>query len=176
MKKYGARLDTVQRAGLLRVASVYKTVSTVALQVITGTIPLDLLVLERKYVHEHAGERDLAMVKLRASNTEWQSRKDNNWDKARSGGYWLSQALTGHGSFRQYLKRIGKEEDDACAYSGDTDTAEHTLFERLRLHRTRQGKEKKGRDNKQGSLRRNRQPGASDDDATRSGSRCVKEA
>ncbi|KAF2902776.1 hypothetical protein ILUMI_03404 [Ignelater luminosus] len=85
INKYRRELERTQRGGLLRVASAYRTASTVALQIITGVIPLDLLVLERKYVHDHAGEDDLATVKLRArevSLVEWQHRWDGNRDKA----------------------------------------------------------------------------------------------
>ena len=39
----------------------------------------------------------------------------------------MTQALTGHGSFRTYTKRIGKT-DDICRYCQRIDDAEHTLI------------------------------------------------
>ena len=42
--------------------------------------------------------------------------------------HWLSQAITGHGSFRAYTKRFGKKSREDCMYCGEADTAEHTLF------------------------------------------------
>ncbi|KMQ83439.1 reverse transcriptase [Lasius niger] len=44
--------------------------------------------------------------------------------------YYMSQLLTGHGSFGHYLLRIGKREDESCPHcDSDADTAEHTLGE-----------------------------------------------
>ncbi|KAJ8982410.1 hypothetical protein NQ317_017212 [Molorchus minor] len=78
-----------QRKMLLRVASAYKTVSAVALQIITGTIPINsiqtkrkmktlgnLLVKERAYAHYHRQE-DTREVKERARDNSliaWQQR------------------------------------------------------------------------------------------------------
>ncbi|MBV2145594.1 MAG: hypothetical protein KTM48_02570, partial [Wolbachia endosymbiont of Pissodes strobi] len=41
--------------------------------------------------------------------------------------YFITQAITGHGCFRTYTKRIGKT-NDKCLYCEAVDTAEHTLF------------------------------------------------
>jgi hypothetical protein len=46
-KKYRERLEKVQRLMALRVCSAYRTVSTVALQVVGTLIPIDLMVEER---------------------------------------------------------------------------------------------------------------------------------
>ncbi|KAJ8910472.1 hypothetical protein NQ315_015607 [Exocentrus adspersus] len=43
--------------------------------------------------------------------------------------YYMTQALTGHGSFLSYLKKIGKTNDDAYPECREPDTACHTLFE-----------------------------------------------
>ncbi|KAF7266823.1 hypothetical protein GWI33_019895 [Rhynchophorus ferrugineus] len=42
--------------------------------------------------------------------------------------YHLTQALTGHGPFGSYLKKIGKVQTDACWYCRETDTPSYTLF------------------------------------------------
>lgn len=43
--------------------------------------------------------------------------------------YYLTQALTGHGSFRNYTKRIGKDNTSECTYcDSPNDNAEHTIF------------------------------------------------
>lgn len=44
--------------------------------------------------------------------------------------YELSQAMTGHASFRGYLTRIGKRSDDTCPYCkmGAVDNPEHSTF------------------------------------------------
>nr|CAH7728272.1 unnamed protein product [Callosobruchus chinensis] len=43
--------ERMQRRMLLRVACAYRTVSTRALQVIAGGIPIELIVEERRYIH-----------------------------------------------------------------------------------------------------------------------------
>lgn len=47
----------------------------------------------------------------------------------RSGNYYLTQALSRHGSFRAYTKRIGKTTDYFCMYCEAETSAEHTIFE-----------------------------------------------
>ncbi|KAJ8955513.1 hypothetical protein NQ314_006879 [Rhamnusium bicolor] len=51
----------------------------------------------------------------------------------------LPDTLAGHGSFRTYTKRIGKQEQENCVYCGETDTVEHTIFMCDRWERIRQG-------------------------------------
>lgn len=46
-KKYRAKLVQLQKQGLLRVASTYRTVSVEAAQVVSGLVPIDLLIEER---------------------------------------------------------------------------------------------------------------------------------
>lgn len=42
--------------------------------------------------------------------------------------YYVSQFLTGHGSFGHFLLRIRKRRDESCPHCGDeSDTVEHTL-------------------------------------------------
>ena len=44
-------------------------------------------------------------------------------------GFYLAQALSGHGCFNAYLKRFKKRDDEPCSYCGSlVDNAEHTLF------------------------------------------------
>lgn len=54
----------------------------------------------------------------------WQTRKAGQMS------YHLTQALTGHGSFREYLYKKQKVDSAECALcaSGDNDNAEHTLI------------------------------------------------
>ena len=44
-------------------------------------------------------------------------------------GFYLAQALSGHGCFNAYLKRFKKRDDESCSYCGSlVDNAEHTLL------------------------------------------------
>lgn len=52
--KYRRLMERAQRTMLLRVASAYRTVSGVALAVVTGVVPIDLMVQERVYMYKNS--------------------------------------------------------------------------------------------------------------------------
>lgn len=57
-------------------------------------------------------------------------RHFDEWVERRTGflTFRLTQILTGHGCFRRYLHRIGKEDTSICLYCQDEeDTADHTV-------------------------------------------------
>ncbi|KAI5754639.1 hypothetical protein M8J77_010224 [Diaphorina citri] len=151
------RLEQVQRKSMIRIIRSYRTVSTVALQVLSGTIPIDLLVVERERIYEEMA--DTRLVPLTSSEKKslrqelrdetmatWQGR----WNEQREKGQWtkslipnikvwiqrrhgqvsyeMCQLLTGHGSLNHYLKRMGKRETDTCNHCQDIETAEHALL------------------------------------------------
>jgi hypothetical protein len=135
-------LVSAQRRALLRIASAYKTTSAEAIQVITGVLPVDLQVRRLNLLYRTARARSEVDEALLC---EWQRRWVSGekaawtrtlipdismWVKKKHGelDYHLTQALTGHGCFATFLRRIGKEQDDRCWYCGDTDDVEHTLF------------------------------------------------
>lgn len=148
-RKYREMLSRTQRRALVRIASAYRTVSAEALQVITGVIPIDLQVEERRATFDQRyDERRMTRQAARENSiAAWQRRWDLNVEKGqwtkrliptvdvwygckfRRLDYFLTQALTGHGSFRAYTHKIGKEADDTCVYCGHHDTACHTIFE-----------------------------------------------
>jgi len=55
----------------------------------------------------------------------WLSRKHGQVD------FYLTQALSGHGCFRSFLKRFGHDTEDGCPEcgSGIVEDAQHVLFE-----------------------------------------------
>jgi len=62
------------------------------------------------------------------------------WLKRNHGevSFHLSQVLTGHGCFGEYLHRFGKTETDSCALCGAApDDAEHAVFQCDAFHRWR---------------------------------------
>lgn len=159
IKKYNEKMIMTQRNMLLRVASAFRTVSATALQVITGTVPIDLMATERTLEYEHRKNEQQILNKTAARETTiimWQKRWDDEMDKAqwtkrlvrdikpwidckhRKLDYCLTQALTAHGVFRFYAKRMGKDTSDECIYCAKTDTAEHTLFECWKWDQIRQ--------------------------------------
>lgn len=146
IKKYRLIMESLQRRALLRVARGYRTISTAAIQVLTGIPPMDLIVEERSRVEKAGGREEERTLARESILNTWQDRWNNEeakgqWTKElipnintwikcthRSLDYQLTQAMTGHGSFRTYTKRLGKTDDD-CIYCGAVDTAEHTIFQ-----------------------------------------------
>lgn len=58
IKRYKEKMERVQRKMLLRVTSSYRTAYTKALQVITGIVPIELQVEERRNVQKVQSEHD----------------------------------------------------------------------------------------------------------------------
>lgn len=146
---YRKRLTQVQRRGALRVASAYRTVSDSAILVIAGCIPIHLLAKERKSIFLRKAEagRKKARLEERARTIEsWQTTWERDtkgrwtakliqqvspWIERRHGevGYYITQLLSGHGYFRQYLHRMGKVSSPECLYCpGVSDDVQHTFF------------------------------------------------
>lgn len=158
-KCYRSRLASVQRAGALRVASAYRTVSEPAIMVIAGVVPVHLLARERQAIYRRMSEvgRDTAAAEERERTfRDWQNSWDAEtrgrwtarlipqvrlWTERKHGevGYYVTQFLSGHGYFCQYLQRMGKTASPDCLYCpGAADNAEHTFFACARWHARRQ--------------------------------------
>ncbi|KAJ8977861.1 hypothetical protein NQ317_004769 [Molorchus minor] len=141
-------LESTQRKALLRIASGYRTISTAAIQVTTGIPPISLLVEERYrlYHTEDAQQQTVKNREREITLNQWQERWEEHtgtaaWTKVliqdirpwvrcnhRTLDFYITQFLTGHGSFKYYTKRMGITQDDACSYCGLIDTAEHTVL------------------------------------------------
>ncbi|XP_072395380.1 uncharacterized protein [Diabrotica undecimpunctata] len=82
-KEYRKQLTRANRKSLLRVACAYRTVSAEALGVITGCIPMHVLVKERERIYERRNE-DIATERLKKEERKgsiivWQEE----WDELR---------------------------------------------------------------------------------------------
>ncbi|XP_033229117.1 uncharacterized protein LOC117180735 [Belonocnema kinseyi] len=150
-KKTHCKLLAVsQRRGALRIACAYRTVSEPAILVIAGTIPIDLLAQEKKKVFLRKTEVTKAVAKAEAraaTMEEWQQRWSldhlgrwtnrliselSNWLNRRHGEtyYYLTQFLSGHSYFRDYLYKRGKVSSPKCGYcKEEEDDPKHTFFE-----------------------------------------------
>ncbi|CAH2083331.1 unnamed protein product [Euphydryas editha] len=152
VEKYRRKLASVQRRGALRIACAYRTISEAAALVIAGVIPIDLLEFERKRIWEarRDGQGSLIDVKTREREetlTLWQERWDTeekgrwtyriikgirDWILREQGevDYYLTQFLSGHGQFNEYLHSMGIRNDPYCQYCpGVVDSAKHTFFD-----------------------------------------------
>lgn len=159
-KTYRRKIAAVQRRGALRVTCAYRTVSEAAALVIAGAPPIDLLAHERAKLYDlktsghHTKEKK---AKLKAETLEkWQERwttcDRGRWTArlipnikvwlTRNHGetdFYLTQLLTGHGSFNAYLYNLGLRCSSRCKYCPDKiDDVEHTFFvcERWKNYRT----------------------------------------
>ena len=137
--------EKVHRRMLLGVCAAYRTVSMAAVEVIAGIAPIDLQVEERAESYnknkEHREEAKNDTME------KWQKR----WNHLREVGQWtkrlipnieiwtsrkhgevnhhITQVLSGHGCFRQYLHRFKLIDTDLCVYcKSGADTAEHTMY------------------------------------------------
>lgn len=153
MNKYKYMLLQVQRQMSIRISSAYRTVSTLAAQVLAGTIPIDLLITERQKLRKTGKEE---MVNIRKGTMEtWQERwevategawtrklipKVEPWINRKHGAmdFHLTQILAGHGCFEHYLHKINRRQSGTCKYcQEEEDTAEHTLLRCARWTRRR---------------------------------------
>ena len=151
MRKYRQMITAVQRRGALRIACAYQTVSTLAIQVVAGVIPIDLMAAERKaiYINRSAVSRDVAAAQARIETMEnwqkrWEAMPEGRWTHwlipnvqewmGRTHGevdFYLTQFLTGHGYFRKKLSEWGKVNNAWCIHCGPgvVDDVLHTFFE-----------------------------------------------
>lgn len=146
-ESYVNMLERPQRTIALRVAMGYRTVSTQAVLVVAGLIPAHLMAMERTntYNGRKAGSLDTAEARNRTLlkwQEEWDSSETGRWTHRliRDVKKWVSrkfgdvdfhitQMLTGHGCFGQYLHRFKKLNDPKCVDCGESvDDAEHTFF------------------------------------------------
>lgn len=155
------KLKSIQRTILLRCCSAYCTVSADAAAVLTGMVPIDLLIDERTRTREKIKENLLPSEEIKREEREatlaiWQQqwtrgsndraswtrsilRDIREWINRKHGevDYHLTQALTGHGCFGKYLHRIKKVASPNCICGENIDDSEHTLFKCPRFHALR---------------------------------------
>ncbi|CAH2257785.1 jg8953 [Pararge aegeria aegeria] len=158
VKRLRAKLNSVQRKMAIRVVRGYRTISFEAATVLARFPPLDILAAMDARVYAEtrticASDREglqpegLRKRAHRQALIEWRLRLEEErnarqravgailpnleaWLARKRGNitFRLTQVLTGHGCFGEYLFRIGREVTPRCHHcGGDQDTAQHTL-------------------------------------------------
>ena len=139
----------VRRRSTLRVACAYRTVSEDAVNVIAGKLPIDIQAKEYKRLYSVQGAKpsleDKQQERAR-SITEWQQRWERSlngrwtytliprveeWLKRRHGeiDFFLTQILTNHGCFLEYLHRFKLADSPLCpTCPNEFENAEHVTF------------------------------------------------
>jgi len=145
------KMEAVYRRVMLRVACCYRTVSYDAAAVVSGMPPLALLAEERRKTHGGILKSVAREELMRRWQTAWEASAKGRWTyrlirelapwcRRQHGevSFHLSQVLTGHGCFGEYLRRFGKADSDRCALCGAApDGAEHAVFYCDAFHRWR---------------------------------------
>ena len=142
-KTYTQSISSVYRRTALRVCCAYRTVSDEAALVVAGMIPIDLLAKERQLLYE---KKLTAQEARERSLSEWQTRWSTStksrwtytlipdiksWIERKHGDvdFYLTQFLTGHGCFREYLNRFRLKTSAQCSYCNEqSQTARHVFF------------------------------------------------
>jgi len=139
------KLAAIHRRSQLRVACCYRTVSYEAAVVISGIPPIHLLAKERADVYRGRDKKEARRDLIQKWQEEWDNGANGNgrwthkligqldtWLSQGTGQvtYHLTQVLSGHGCFGQYLNRFHLLESDACAQCGHApDTPKKAIFE-----------------------------------------------
>ncbi|XP_012276844.1 uncharacterized protein LOC105697777 [Orussus abietinus] len=110
-------LRRLQRRLAIRVVRRYRTLSHEAASALAGILPFGLQAEADATVYQAVG----------AVLASWDSWLDRGHGRHT---YRLTQVLTGHGCFGEYLCRIGREATARCHHcDAERDTAQHTLEE-----------------------------------------------
>jgi len=139
-RRHREALTRITRRLALMTISAYRTVSSEAAHVLAGIPPICLLIKERTEVfnqgrtHQTAARLNL----IQSWQIQWSSYqgwakyfiKDiDKWlQKKGNINFYITQAMTGHGTFGTYLKKIKKTDTDQCWYCNEQDTPEHSIF------------------------------------------------
>ncbi|XP_030766317.1 uncharacterized protein LOC115890278 [Sitophilus oryzae] len=123
------------------VSSTILTSPTKAILVLAGIPPIKLQTEQRSLVYKHGDQfrfeaRNIILDKWQDAWSQYQGwAKTFILDvrvwvncKAINIDNFVTQAITGHGVFGTYPKRIGKRDSDTCTYCNTVDSPGHTIF------------------------------------------------
>lgn len=131
----------------MRVVSAYRTISSDAVCVIAGMIPIGFVLEEDKECYDVRGTRGARKVARVATMSKWQ----HEWNTTANGrwthrlipnlakwvnrahgevNFHLTQFLSGHGCFKKYLYRFRHAGSPFCPECGNVEESpEHVVFE-----------------------------------------------
>ncbi|XP_065161188.1 uncharacterized protein [Atheta coriaria] len=142
----------------LRIIQAYRTVSGEAATLLAGMPPIDLLAGEMAYMNQFTKRQKIARRGAAREETirKWQERWKrgakgagtrrlilpvSDWVHRKHGllSFGITQVLSGHGTFNEYLSRFKEEREPECMYCGEQDTPEHPILQCDRWSQERQG-------------------------------------
>lgn len=148
-------LRAAYRRAALRVSMAYRTTSYEAATMLSAMAPIEILATEREKIRNCTNTEERAEVR-RQTISDWQSMWDSapngrwthrllpdikSWISRKHGNlnHFITQALSGHGCFGDYLykyKIVGTAKCIVCDYPDDS--PEHTIFQCDAWHVRRQ--------------------------------------
>lgn len=153
-------MQSVHRLTALRVICAFRTVSYEAAVVIAGMLPIDIMADEAHRLYKLKETRTVGQYEKKQekhqSLRDWQQRWDSSekgrwtyrlipkidvWLNRNHGeiNFHLSQFLSGHGCYRQYLYRFGHDDSNICPdCEGEVEDAEYVMFKCNRFRAERQ--------------------------------------
>lgn len=144
-------MASVYRLSALRTICGFRTISDDAAGVIAGAIPIDILADEmsriagRRAVDEAAREqvkKEERSISLARWQNRWNASPKGRWTyrllpditiwynrKVGELNFYITQFLTGHGVYRNYLYKYGHDDSPLCPHCDDEEeSAEHVFF------------------------------------------------
>ena len=152
---YRKKLLSAQRLTVLRICSAYRTVSTDALLVLAGIVPIHLMADERNRLFKYNNiDQNTKRMEREETIKKWQQEWDGSskgvwtrrlikdvkcWMSRKWGqvNYFVTQCLTGHGCYKRYLYKFRRCSTPICDYCPEIDDANHTIFACPRWERDR---------------------------------------
>lgn len=144
-------MEAAYRRIMLRVACCYRTTSYEAAAVVSSMPPLDLLAEERRSIFIGTDKGEVRKLLVINWQQKWDSSEKGRWKHRliKDVGAWyqrnhgevsfhVSQVLTGHGCFGNYLYKYCNLDTGVCAQCGATpDSLEHAVFKYDAWHQWR---------------------------------------
>ncbi|XP_015123395.1 uncharacterized protein LOC107045593 [Diachasma alloeum] len=113
------KVASVYRLSVPRVASAYRTVSEDAACVITAMLPIEVLAVERRSTYRQKRSTKLSSVEVDVCLNRQHGEVN----------YYLTQMVSGHGSFREYLHKFKYEDFSRYPTHIEVDkNADHVFF------------------------------------------------
>lgn len=124
-----------------RVCSAYRMVSTEGVGVIAGISSIALQIIERRERYMRIEKKTVRANVMTRWQEKWRNGVNARWTHRLildiliwlnkpfgEVDYYLTQTLSGLGSFRKYLYNRCRSDTSNCSYCQEEDDAEHTLF------------------------------------------------
>jgi len=160
---YAKGIVSAHRLSSLRVCSAFRTVSEAASNVIAGRLPIDLQAKKSAAIRDlkkqnFCNSQSIKVVEAQV-HQQWQQRWETSdkgrwtynllpsiseWVYRKHGepNYYLTQFLTGHGCFREYLFKYKHVEDALCLFcNGEIENVSHVFTSCVRFTRAREALE-----------------------------------